>query len=354
MGTLEQMLAKPPSWLDASGPTSDVVLSTRVRLARNLRGVAFPTMADRAGLERVRERILAAASAGNYLAGALVLIMDESSQAQRRILVERHLAGREFEEDGLGRAVIIGDCELASVVINEEDHLRLASLRSGLQPTDAWRLVERIDAELEQNLHYAYSGEWGYLTACPTNVGTGMRVSILIHLVGLVRSDRIAQVLGSISKLGLSVRGFYGEKSAALGGFFQISNQMTLGQSENDIAYTVERVAGQLVTLELEARSELAEKSGPKVEDEVHRAFGILTSARIISSDEMMTLCSSLRFGITEGIIDSVDLAAVNRLLVFTQPGHLTYFDGRHPDREQRDRMRADLIRRELASGSGT
>ncbi len=353
MGTFEQMLATPPSWLDASGPTSNVVLSTRVRLARNLRGVAFPARADRAGLERVRDRILAAASAGNYLAGALVLIMDESSQSQRQILVERHLTGRGFAEDGHGRAVVIGDRELVSVVINEEDHLRLASLRSGLQPMDAWRLVDRIDAELEQNLHYAYSSDWGYLTSCPTNVGTGMRVSVLIHLVGLVRRDRIAQVLGSISKLGLSVRGFYGEKSTALGGFFQISNQMTLGQSEDDIAYTVERVAGQLVTLELEARSELAEKGGRKVEDEVHRAFGILTSARIISSDETMALCSSLRFGISEGFIDSVDLATVNRLLVSTQPGHLKCFDARDPGPEQRDRMRADLIRRELASGSG-
>ncbi len=352
MGTFEQMLATQPGWLDASGPISNVVLSTRVRLARNLKGVPFPMRADNADLERVRDRTLAAASASNYLSDALVLIMDESSQSKREILVERHLTGREFLRDSPGRAVVIGDRELVSAVINEEDHLRLACLRSGLEPMDAWRLVDRLDTELERNLHYSYSSDWGYLTSCPTNVGTGMRVSVLMHLVGLVRSNRIAQVLGSISKLGLSVRGFYGERSAALGGFFQVSNQMTLGQSEDDIAYMVERVAGQLVTLELEARSELTEKGGRKIEDEVHRAHGILTSARIISPDEMMVLCSSLRFGITEGLIDSVDLATANGLLVSTQPGHLKHFNGRDPGPERRDRMRADLIRRELASGS--
>ncbi len=352
METFEQMLATPPSWLDASGPISNVVLSTRVRLARNLEGVPFPMRAGSSDLERVRDRALAAASAGNYLANALVLIVDEKAQSRRQILVERHLTGREFLGAGPGRAVIIGDGELVSAVINEEDHLRLACIKSGLMPMDAWRLVERLDTELEQNLHYAYSSDWGYLTSCPTNVGTGMRVSVLMHLVGLVRSNRIAQVLGSISKLGLSVRGFYGEKSAALGGFFQVSNQMTLGQSEDDIAYTVERVAGQLVSLELEARSELTKKGGHRIEDEVHRAYGILTSARIISSDEMMALCSSLRFGITEGFIDSVNLATANGLLVSTQPGHLKHFDGRDPGPDRRDRIRADLIRRELASGS--
>jgi protein arginine kinase len=196
-------------------------------------------------------------------------------------------------------------------------------------------------------LHYAFHSDWGYLTACPTNVGTGMRVSVLAHLIGLSRSGRVSEVLGSVSKLGLSVRGSYGEGSDAQGAFFQVSNQTTLGQSEEDIAYTVERVAGRLAGLECEARERLVEKDR-RISDEIHRSWGILRSARLLSASEVMELGSSLRLGVALGMITSVGLAAVNRLLVMTQPGHVAYAGG-GSSAEERDAARADIVRRELA-----
>ncbi len=348
MWTFESMVGEPSSWLDATGPRSDVVLSTRVRLARNIAGHAFPSRAGVSELATVEEKVLASAAKSNYLTNAIVVRMEEAGAPVRQVLVERHIASPSFGAQPEGRAVIIGEREVVSAMVNEEDHLRLQSIRSGLQPTDAWRLVSRIDAEVERNLQYAFSKSWGYLTSCPTNVGTGVRVSVLVHLVGLARRGEVAQVLGGISKLGLSVRGFYGERSAALGGFFQVSNQTTLGQSEEDIAYTVERISSRIVDLELKAREELAARAGKRLEDEVWRAHGILTNARVMSSEEVMSLCSSLRLGVALGLVQGVELGTVNRLIVVTQPGHLKYFHGEDPSSEERDRMRADIVRREL------
>lgn len=344
------MMSESAGWLDASGPQSEVVLSTRVRLARNLGRYTFANRACEDELLEVRDTVLAAASKCNYLTNALVVRLEDVDEVAKQVLAERHLISRVFQSGGAGRAAIIGEKEVVSAMVNEEDHLRLQCIRSGLKPVDAWMLIDRIDSELDRNLHYAYSDDWGYLTACPTNVGTGIRVSVLAHLIGLVRLDRIAQVLRSISKLGLSVRGFYGEGSAAAGGFFQISNQTTLGQSEEDIAYTVERVTNQIVGLELSARRELAERLGGRLDDEVHRAYGVLANARAISSSEVMDRCSSLRLGVALGLIDKIDLATVNRLFVLMRQGHLSYFQGGEATAEERDRMRADLVRGEFAA----
>ncbi|MFH1690509.1 MAG: protein arginine kinase [Candidatus Eisenbacteria bacterium] len=349
MWTPETMMSRSAGWLDASGRESDVVLSTRVRLARNLAGEKFPCCSSDEEANSVRERVLAAMSKSNYMTNALVLRMEDVDPLTRRVLVERHLVSAAFAEDGAGRAAVAGEGELVSAMVNEEDHLRLQCIRSGLTPVDAWRLVERIDSELERNLHYAFCSDWGYLTACPTNVGTGMRVSVLIHLAGLSRTGRISQVLKSIGKLGLSVRGCYGEGSTAQGGFFQVSNQTTLGQSEEDIANTIERVAARLVKIEHEARAELVRTDEHRLEDEVWRARGTVANARLISSAEFMELASSLRLGVALGIIDAPDLAALNRLLVATQPGHLSRTCGGGTSARERDIARADLVRRSLA-----
>lgn len=348
MWTFDAMMREPAAWLDASGARSDVILSTRVRLARNLEGERFTGRADRADRERVRERVVEAALRSNYLKNSLVIAMEQADGFQREILVERHLASPELACDGAGGAVIVGEREIVSAMVNEEDHIRLQCIRSGLQPLDAWRLASKIEAELDQNLHYAFLSDWGYLTACPTNVGTGLRVSVLAHLIGLVRSGRVAQVLGSVSKLGLSVRGFYGEGSVSQGAFFQVSNQTTLGQTEEDIAYTLERVAGQLANLECEARARMT-ATDRRVVDEVWRAWGVLRSARLLTAEEVMELGSSLRLGVAAGIIDSIGLATVNRLLVVTQPGHLKYMKG-GASADERDALRADIVRRELAA----
>ena len=213
MWTFETLMNEPASWLAATGPRSDVMLSTRVRIARNLDGHSFPNRAGDDELKDVREKLLGAMSGNNYLTNALVVRMEDADAATRDVLAERHLVSSEFTRGGVGRAVVIGEGEVASAMVNEEDHLRLQCIQSGLMPTDAWRLVDRIESEMDQNLHYAFSSDWGYLTACPTNAGTGLRVSALAHLIGLARQRRIGQVLSSISKLGLSVRGYYGEGS---------------------------------------------------------------------------------------------------------------------------------------------
>jgi protein arginine kinase len=349
MPTLESIVREPAAWLAGSGPHSEVFLSTRVRVARNVDGVPFPERASTEALVRVRERVLDAVQKNNYLMNACVVSMDDADSAVRQALVERHVISPAFAGCGEGRACVIGEREVVSGMVNEEDHLRLQCIRSGLQPVDAWRLLERIDSELDRNLHYAFSSDWGFLTACPTNVGTGIRVSVLAHLAGLARMRRATAVLAGISKLGLSVRGFYGEGSAATGSFFQISNQTTLGQSEDDIAYTVERVAGQLVSLEEEARDELVGRDRSRLEDEVHRALGTLRNARLLKADEVMELCSALRLGAALGFVDGVSLGAVNRLLVVTQPGHLMMSHGRSTNGSARDAARADLVRRELS-----
>lgn len=343
------MMSGPPSWLDASGPRSDVILSSRVRLARNIEGHVFPGRGTTEQLSGVRDAILSAVSKSNYLKGALVFVADEAEPVLREVLCERHLVSPCFLSGEGACAAVVGEREVVSAMINEEDHLRLQCVRSGLQPVDAWHLARRVDAELERNLHYAFSTDWGHLTACPTNVGTGIRVSALAHLVALARAKRIAPVLGSISKLGLAVRGFYGEGSAALGGFFQVSNQTTLGQSEEDVAYTVERVVAQLVGLELEARHRLLSRDRARLNDEVHRAYGILSNARLMTTREVMELCSLLRLGVALELTDAVDLATLNRLIVVTQSGHLAYGHGGDVGVGDRDRVRAELVRRELS-----
>ncbi|MBD3368164.1 MAG: ATP--guanido phosphotransferase [Candidatus Eisenbacteria bacterium] len=346
---LDAIMSGPAAWLSGAGPHSEVFLSTRVRVARNLDNVPFPERASNDALVRVRERVLDAVARNNYLMNARVVVMDDADSAGRQALVERHIISPAFAACGEGRACIIGEREVVSGMINEEDHLRLHCIRSGLQPVDAWRLLERVDSELDRNLHYAFSSDWGFLTACPTNVGTGIRVSVLAHLAALARMRRATSVLAGISKLGLSVRGFYGEGSQATGSFFQISNQTTLGQSEDDIAYTVERVAGQLVSLEEEAREDLLEREPRRLEDEVFRAYGALRNARLLKAEEVMELCSVLRLGVALGLIDEVSLGTVNRLLVVTQPGHLMMTHGRSDASAAWDAARAELVRRELS-----
>ncbi len=349
MWTLEEMMSSPSRWLETPGFRSDVILSTRVRIARNLLGHTFPGRADEAELRAVRDELLTASSRNKYLTNALVFRMEEASPAVRSVLVERHVASADLGRRPEGRAAIVGEREVASAMVNEEDHLRLSCIRSGLSPLDTWRLAERVDSEMDQNLHYAFSNDRGYLTACPTNVGTGLRVSVLAHVVGLVREGRIASVLGSVSKLGLSVRGYYGEGSRAFGGFFQISNQTTLGQSEEDVAYTVERVGAQIAELEVAARERLLSGRGLELADEVHRAYGVLSNARLLTADEIMERCSSLRLGVALGLLERVSMAVVNRLLMVAQPGHLAFALGADAAPRELDGARAELVRRELA-----
>lgn len=337
-------------WLTGTGPESDVVMSTRIRLARNVAGYPFPQRAKesvRTALEellrrRIREASLATQLGYENLNGA--------DATDRQCLVERHLISRDHASGHGERGVAVDPTGTVSVMVNEEDHLRLQVLRSGFQPDLAWDQVSVIDRRLEQHLDYAFSPELGYLTSCPTNVGTGMRVSVMLHLPALVMTKQIEKVFHAVSKINLAVRGFYGEGTQALGDFYQISNQVTLGPSEEEILKSMDDHVPQIIKFERNVRETLITESRVALEDRVWRAYGMLERARLITSEETMEYLSAVRMGVNLGLIDSLPIGTVNELFIRTQPAHLQKMLGRELTTPERDECRADYVRNRLAS----
>ncbi|RPJ45927.1 MAG: protein arginine kinase [Candidatus Latescibacterota bacterium] len=333
-----------PAWLEG-GPEGSIVLSSRVRLARNLRGHPFTHRANPDERAHVFETTREAIAAAPSLAGAEIVRVDRTSSLDRQYLVERHLVSPDLAAGSGPRGIAIGDGETTSVMINEEDHLRIQSVRAGLDLTEAWKRADRIDDELDAVLDLAYSKEWGYLTACPTNTGTGLRASVLIHLPALMLTKQISKVLRGISQVGLAVRGMFGEGTEVMGNFFQISNQTTLGTSEPDTLGSLDRVARQILDHEKSATEVLLKNARLQVEDKVFRAYGILGECRVIASQEALSLVSALRFGLSAGLIDRVDLGRLNRLMIETLPAHLQKRAGGKLDQVERDYRRAELVR---------
>jgi protein arginine kinase len=338
-------------WLDGSGPASDVVLSTRVRLARNLAGVPFTHRAREEQLAMVYSSVLSAVRKTPALTQSLALEMRELTPLDRQFLVERHLISHDLADNGKLRGLLVLPDESISAMVNEEDHLRLQALASGFQLRSAWESVNAIDDELAQDLDYAFSDELGYLTACPTNVGTGMRASVLIHLPSLVLTKQIGRVLQGITQVGLAVRGFYGEGSQIMGNFFQISNQTTLGQNERETIDSLERVTKQIIDSEQRARDELLKDARVQIEDKIWRAYGTLRHSRVISSQEVVNLSSAVRFGVALRIEGLASVQTLNELLVRSQPAHLQITVGRELEQRERNILRAEYIRRLLGEG---
>ncbi|MDD5557465.1 MAG: protein arginine kinase [bacterium] len=344
---IEVLLNREAEWLMGSGPDSGVVVSSRVRLARNLRGIPFPGRAERDARVRVREMAEEAFEGSALMQGAIAVRLDEVGEIDRQFLVERHLISREHARGDEGSALAVGEKEIMSVMINEEDHLRLQALRSGFQLGEAYREVDALDDDLERAMEYAFLPTVGYLTSCPTNTGTGMRASVMLHLPGLVLANQIGQVIQAIAKLGLAVRGLYGEGTEVSGNLFQISNQGTLGKAERDIIEEIEGVINQIAEHEKKARQALYRKNFRALEDRVCRAYGLITSARIITSKETIDLLSALKLGLDFGLVE-IDRGTINDLFIVTQPAHLQKLAGRELKPEERDAMRADIIRRRL------
>ncbi len=349
---MNDLLKENGEWLRGAGANADIVISSRVRLARNLADIPFPHKAGSKEREKVIATVLSGIENCGLLKNSLVLNLEAISPLDRHFLMERHLISTELVESRKRGAVVISEKEIISIMINEEDHMRLQAVQSGLQLLDAWRLADRLDTALGKEIDLAYSQEWGYLTACPTNTGTGMRASLMLHLPCLVISKQIGKLLQAITKLGLVARGLYGEGTKPSGNFFQISNQITLGSSEEDIIDNIERIGKQVVTHEKNARKFLLTKNRKKLEDKVFRAYGILQNVRIVSSAETLDLLSSLRLGIDLGLIKDVDHHVVNELLMLTQPAHLQKMEGHDISPEERDVKRGDLIRERLQRGS--
>jgi len=323
-------------------------MSSRVRLARNLNDAAFPGWAKKPERIRVLEMIRPAVESLPEMAGAFSEAMDNLSALDKQILVERHLISREHAAKGAGSGLVLNREEFFSVMINEEDHLRMQALRTGLQLKQAWAAIDQVDSALEQKLDYAFNPELGYLTACPTNIGTGIRVSAMLHLPGLVLAEQINPVIQSVNKLGLAVRGLYGEGTEALGNVFQVSNQMTLGESEVTIVERLDKVVSQIIEHEENARAVLLEKKPKMVYNHIGRAYGILANAHSVSSKETMNLLSLLRLGIDLELFPGVDRSLTDELFIVIQPAHLQRQHAEKLSGEERDLHRADMLRERL------
>jgi protein arginine kinase len=345
---LNAFLIPPAESARRKGPHDRIVMSSRVRLARNLRDAAFPGWAKKPERIRVLELIRPAVESLPEMKGAFSDSMDNLSTLDKQMLVERHLISREHAAKSAGSGLVLNRDETICFMINEEDHLRMQALRPGLQLRQAWSVIDQADSTLEKKLEYAFSSDTGYLTACPTNLGTGIRVSAMLHLPGLVLGEQINPIIQSVNKLGLAVRGLYGEGTEALGNVFQVSNQMTLGESESAIVERLEKVLAQIIEHEENARGTLLEKKSKTVFNHIGRAYGILANAHSISSKETMNLLSLMRLGVDVGLFPGVDRSLVDELFILTQPAHLQKQHSEKLSAEERDLIRADMVRERL------
>ena len=350
---LDQLQHSPGEWLGGTGPESDIVISSRIRLARNLADFPFLSKAsakERGEIERAVCELLPKLDIPDEYT---YVSLPPLSPVDRLFLVERHLISREHAFGKGPRGVCVAGNEMLSIMVNEEDHLRIQGLRSGLQLRATWELVDDIDSRLEKHLEYAFSPQFGYLTVCPTNVGTGMRASVMLHLPALVMTRQIDKVFQAVTKIGLAVRGLYGEGTQASGDFYQISNQPTLGRSELEIIEDIERVIPKIIEYERTVRENLLEQRREIIEDKVWRAYGMLQTARTINSEETMDLLSAVRMGVNLRIITDVPMATVNSLFIYTQPAHLQKLERAELSSPERDITRATFIRNRLAGKNG-
>ena len=353
MGIKETVSNPYSKWLDASGPDSDVVISSRIRLARNIINHPFPHLLGGEDADKVVyavDSVLEHSPFKDALGGMELSRMTELSPTERQILVEKHLISPALLEQPEKKAVVLRDDEVVSIMVNEEDHLRIQCLLPGLQLKECWDIANQVDDGLEQILDYAFCEEKGYLTSCPTNVGTGLRASVMLHLPALVMTQQLSSVLTSLSKLGLTVRGLYGEGTQATGNLFQVSNQVTLGLTEEEIIDNLLMVAAQLVSQERAARQALYKEQRHHIEDRVWRAYGLLRYARLITSSEAMSLFSDLRLGVDLRIIPGVPPGLITELIIMTRPAFLNRLNDKEINPHQRDIYRAKLIRERLQS----
>ena len=346
--SFEQLVARPSRWLSGEGPHADLVLSTRIRLARNLGQVPFTHRAREEQLQGVLLSVAGAAERAASFEDALLLRMAELSAVERQVLVERHLVSHELGDATRPRAVLVGAEERVSLMINEEDHLRLQAIAPGFQLAEVWSVADAADDELDQSLDFAFNEEIGYLTSCPTNAGTGLRASVLMHLPALMTVGEIQQVLKGIAALNLNVRGFYGEHSEIMGSLFQISNQNTLGKSERELIDLLDKVTRKLIQEEERARERMMRDARLQIEDKVWQAYGRLGHGRILTSKDALNLCSLLRFGVALGITGLPPLSLINELIVVTYPAHLQYRHGGDLTPAERNVYRAQLVRERL------
>ncbi|MFW5871121.1 MAG: ATP--guanido phosphotransferase [Verrucomicrobiota bacterium] len=342
-----EFLRNPGKWL-AGEAEKGVVASSRIRLARNLEDYPFPGRTSAAQAEDIMKKVRQAAVASKLLNGALFFDMSDLDPLDKEILKERRLTSMEFGRRG--SALLVAEKEHVAIMVNEEDHLRIQAMDSGLCLGKVLEVISAVDLDLEKRLDYAFSPRYGYLTACPSNVGTGMRASVMLHLPGLCLMDEIDQVINGFHRTGFEVRGILGEGSVSSGNIFQISNRVTLGINEKDTISTLERVSEDVIQHELNARGRLLSTRRERVRDHVSRALGVLLYAELLSSREAIDLLSALKLGLEMGIVKNITLEEIDDISVLTQPGHLQKIKGKKHRIKDRDRMRSKLVRDKLQS----
>lgn len=338
-------MTETAKWYEKAGSCGDVVVSTRVRLARNLKQYPFPARASASQREAVERQVKDALLSGNSILSKefRFVPLENTTEEEAVSLVERHIVSPEFIADRRGKAVLISADESISIMVNEEDHLRIQVLREGFSLKEAAETADRIDTLLSENLDFAFDPELGYLTQCPTNLGTGLRASVMLHLPGLTESGAMPRIASNLSKLGLTIRGTYGEGSKSIGALYQLSNQITLGLSENEAIENLRSITVQLMEEERKARAQMSEEIA--WQDKIDRAAGVLKSARVLSSSEFMELLSYIRLGLSTGVLQGVTTQELNALMVNAQPATLMARAGKQLDEIQRDVLRADMAR---------
>ncbi|MDY6913619.1 MAG: protein arginine kinase [Planctomycetota bacterium] len=347
--TLADLTQRAGEWLRGAGPLHDVVISSRVRLARNLAGMPFLARCGEQQQRELEKKLREDIFAANLAKGMFYVDINAACELDRQLLVERHLISRQHAESNHPRGVAVSSSETIAIMVNEEDHLRIQVLRSGMQLADAEDQINRLDDTLEERLDFAFHSRYGYLTACPTNVGTGLRVSVMLHLPALKMTGRIDKVIHAARDMHMAIRGLYGEGTEASGDFFQVSNQTTLGKSEDQIieefrSHTVPNI----IEYERRARRSLQKRQTAKLDDKVHRALALLRAARTMSSDETLYLLSLVRLGVNIGRVEDVKLETINQLFLLTQPAHLQKTLGHELNDNERDEARAQFIRKRL------
>ena len=347
---IEKLLTQDPIWHSAHGPHEDVVVSTRIRLARNVEGFYFPSRLKGSDRRRLIKSVEVATNGQSCFKQCGLFQSANLDAVELQLLLERHLISREFSSEKGERAVLLSPDESLSLMLMEEDHVRLQVFEAGLNLKEAWKKASLADDQLQKKIRFSFDPKIGYLTACPTNVGTGLRASCMLHIPCLVITKQIQKVLQALTKLNLAVRGMFGEGSQALGNFFQFSNQVTLGQAEGEVIDNLLSVIEQVVSHEREAMGQLQRAKTLELQDQVWRAAGLLKSARVISSSEAISLLSMIRLGMNLKFFGkNLDHAQLNKLFLSIQPGHLQKTRGRELSISERDSYRAEFIRKQLA-----
>ncbi|WP_418791388.1 protein arginine kinase [Phosphitispora sp. TUW77] len=351
MSIKDTLISTKTKWAEGEGPDIDVVISSRIRLARNLKDYPFPhfmseEQADQI-LNAVRNVVIQNEAAGKLDYPEFILL-SELTAIERQILVEKHLISPQHIQNPANRAVVLAADESVSIMVNEEDHLRIQCLLPGLQLEEAWNLANGTDDILEKQLDYSYCEKRGYLTSCPTNVGTGLRASVMLHLPCMVMTKQVGKIVAAVAQLGLAVRGYYGEGTEAYGNIFQVSNQVTMGYVEEEIVKNLLTVTTQVAAQERATREKIYNNNKSVIEDRIFRSFGIMSQARVMTSQEALKNISNLRLGVELGLLKDLNFAKINELIIITTPAFLIKKAGKDLNAEERDLLRAEIIREKI------